>query len=195
MSENNHMWTALAIFGGLWVYNTLKKDAGAIVGTVADAVNITKDTNLAYKGVNKLVGEKNFQRASESVFDVFNPDIKKQREETERMLRGEPTTTKPTTTPTVKNHRGARVNPQIESSAPKLSTASNHRGAADSTTQSNFKNPQTTGITDTSPNIPAKNFNGQWKKLINGQWLPLTRSDKVVTIRGVNVVKPFLWKP
>lgn len=197
MSENNHMWTALAIFGGILVYNTLKKDAGVIVDTVSDAVNITKDTNLAYKGVNKLVGKDNFRTGTDWIFDIFNPKIKAERDKTESMLKGESTAPKttPTTTKTAKNHRGARVNAPIEASAPKLSTASNHRGAADSFPQSKFKNPQKTAITDTSPNIIAKNFNGQWKKLINGQWLQLTKSDKVVTIRGVNVVKHYLWKP
>lgn len=195
MSENNHMWTALIIFGGIYAYNTLKKDAGDIVDTVSDAVNITKDTNVAYKGVNYVVGEDNFRTATDWFFDKFNPKIKAEREAMERMLKGETTAPTPTPPTTAKNHRGARVNAPIEASTPKLSTAKNHRGAADSSPQSKFKNSQKTGITDTSPNIIAKNFNGQWKKLINGQWLQLTKSDKVVTIRGVNVVKPYLWKP
>lgn len=191
MSENNHMWTALAILGGIYAYSMLKEDAGKlkdgvvdIAKDVAGAVNITKDTNLAYKGAGAIFGE-------DTIIDKVGGGIA-------RILGTDPMKDYPKetkTTQTAKNHRGARVNAPIEASAPKLSTASNHRGAADNTTQSKFKNAQKTGITDTSPNILAKNFNGQWKKLINGQWLPLTKSDKVVTIRGVNVVKPYLWKP
>lgn len=170
MSESNHMWTAVAILGGLWAYNTLKKDAGTIVETVADAVNITKDTNLAYKGVNKLVGEKNFQRASESIFDIFNPAIKKQREETERMLKGETSA------------QSKKDDKEYQSYNPR---AANYRAKAKETAK-----PKST-----EAGLPARQFNGKWLKLVNKQWLPLTKSDKVFNVRGAYIVHHYLWKP
>ncbi len=203
-SNNNPMWIAITVIGGIVAYSMLKKDVAAVADKAADGVKYVADkanplsqTNVLNSVITStgeaIVGEPwSFGTQIHKWFGKNgNYDWEKP---SQTKSKAKPTNEKTTVT-TAKNHRGARVNPPIEDSTPKLSTASNHRGAADSTQQSIFKNPQKTGITDTSPNIPAKNFNGQWKKLINGLWLPLTRSDKVVTIRGVNVVKPFLWKP
>ena len=177
MSENNHMWTAVAILGGIYAYSMLKEDAGKLKDGVVDlakeaakqvkiAVDPTDSKNLASRGARAVFGEDTIiDKVGGGIARILGTDPLKD------YPKEKPPAQKPTTTP-----------------------AKNHRGAADNTPQSKFKNPQKTGITDTSPNILAKNFNGQWKKLINGQWLPLTKSDKVVTIRGVNVVKPYLWK-
>lgn len=55
--SNNSMWVALAIFGGIYAYSTLKSDGGKIIDATADALNITKDTNLAFKGARAVFGE------------------------------------------------------------------------------------------------------------------------------------------
>lgn len=55
--SNNSMWVALAIFGGIYAYSTLKSDGGKIIDATADALNITKDTNLASKGARAILGE------------------------------------------------------------------------------------------------------------------------------------------
>lgn len=189
-SSNNPMWIAITVIGGIVAYSMLKKDVVAVAEKVGDGAKYVADkanplsqtnvVNSVITATGEAIAGKPWSLGTQ-IYDWTHPN--------------EGVNPKTPTTPTVKNHRGARVNAPIKDSTPKLSTAKNHRGAADNTPQSKFKNPQKTGITNTSPNIAAKNFNGQWKKLVNGQWLPLTRSDKVVTIRGVNVVKHHLWKP
>lgn len=57
--SSNAMWVTLAIFGGLYAYSTLKSDGEKFIDTVADALNITKDTNLASKGARAIFGEDN----------------------------------------------------------------------------------------------------------------------------------------
>lgn len=55
--SNNSMWVALAIFGGIYAYSTLKSDGKALIDSAKDAVNITSDKNLAYKATNAVFGE------------------------------------------------------------------------------------------------------------------------------------------
>lgn len=84
--SNNAMWVTLAIFGGLYAYSTLKSDGEKVIDTVADALNITKDTNLAYKGATGLFGE-------DFVIDKIGGSIAK-------LLGTDPKTQKPSTTNT-----------------------------------------------------------------------------------------------
>ncbi len=84
--SNNAMWVTLAIFGGLYAYSTLKDDGAKIIDTAADALNITKDTNLAYKGTSALFGE-------DFMIDKIGGGIAK-------ILGTDPKTQKPSTTST-----------------------------------------------------------------------------------------------
>ncbi len=190
------MWIALTVLGGIVAYSMLRKDTLAVADKVGDGVVYVADkaNPLSQKNiVNSVItatGEA-ITGGGEGSWSL-GTQLNKWFAKNGNYDWQNPTGATPTT---AKNNRGARVNPLIEDSAPKLTTAKNHRGAADSSPKSKFKSPQKTGITDSSPNILAKNFNGQWKKLINGQWLPLTKSDKVFQIRGVNVVHHHTWKP
>lgn len=68
--SNNSMWVALAIFGGIYAYSTLKSDGKALIDSAKDAVNITSDKNLAYKATNAVFGEDN-------VIDILGGGIAK----------------------------------------------------------------------------------------------------------------------
>ncbi len=129
--SNNAMWVTLAIFGGLYAYNTLKKDGGKVIEATADALNITKDTNLAYKGTSAVFGE-------DFVIDKIGGSIAK-------LL-------------------GTDPKKQIDQPKP--------------------ANNQVQYI-----NLPAREQNGKWYKLINNTWQPLMATDRVVNVSGKYVVK------
>lgn len=173
MSENNHMWTAIAILGGIYAYSMLKEDAGKLKDSVVDlaneaakevkiAVDPTDSKNLASRTARGVFGEDN-------IINGVGGAIA-------RVLGTDPMKPKKSTQPTPNAPK------EYQSYNPR---AANYRA---STTK-----PTTTQKTEAG--LPARQVNGKWLKFENGTWKNLTRSDKVFTIRGQNVVHPYTWKP
>lgn len=64
MSDNSGMWTAVTVCAVIYAYSMLKDDLKSVgdkgkevIKDVADALNPTKDTNLAYRGAGAIFGE------------------------------------------------------------------------------------------------------------------------------------------
>lgn len=171
-SNNNPMWIAITVIGGIVAYSMLKKDVVAVADKVGDGVKYVaeKSNPLSQKNVvNSTItatGEAITGRSwslGTQIYDWLHPN------------EGEPTPTK--TTPKKPDIKYQSHNPR----------AANYRPPATVTT------PRTAKKSDTG--LPARQVNGKWLKLVNKKWLPLTKTDKVFTIRGANVVHHYQWKP
>lgn len=166
-SNNNPMWIAITVIGGVVAYSMLKKDVVAIADKVGDGAKYVADK------ANPL-SQKN----------VVNSVI---------TATGEAITGKSWSL-------GTQIydwtHPNADGISPKkadIKYQSTNNRAANYQAPATATKPRTAKKGDAG--LPARQVNGKWLKLQNGQWLPLTKSDKVFTIRGTNVVHHYLWKP
>lgn len=171
-TNNNPMWIAITVIGGIVAYNMLKKDVVAIADKVGDGAKYVADkanplsqknvVNSVITATGEAITGKQWSLGTQ-IYDWTHKD------EDFSQSKTKPTT--PSTTE--KNYQS--TNPR----------AANYRA---STTK-------TTPTPKTEAGLPARQVNGKWLKLVNKQWLPLTKSDKVFSVRGAYVVHHYLWKP
>lgn len=168
----NPMWIAITVIGGIVAYSMLKKDVVAVaekVGDgakyVADKANPLSQTNVV-NSVITATGEAIAGKSWSLGTQIYD------------WTHPNEGVNAPSTAKTKK--------PEIKYQSTN-NRASNYQAPATATT------PRAAKKDDAG--LPARQYNGKWLKLQKGQWLPLTKSDKVFTIRGANVVHHYLWKP
>lgn len=85
MKTTDYIQIGIAAIGlGFTIYTFTKTKQAA--EKLKESLDITSDKNLAYQGVNAVVGEERFASAADKFFDFFNPDIKAEREKNQRGL-------------------------------------------------------------------------------------------------------------
>lgn len=171
-SNNTPMWIAISVIGGIVAYSMLKKDVVAIADKVgdgakyvADKANPLSQTNVVNSAIT-ATGEAITGKSWSLGTQVY--DWLHPNEDVNTPSAAKPKNTEIKYQST--NNRASNYRPPAKASIPRAARK-------------------------TDAGLPARQSNGKWLKFQNGQWLPLTKSDKVFTIRGANVVHHYLWKP
>lgn len=169
-TNNNPMWIAITVIGGIVAYSMLKKDVVAIADKVGDGAKYVADkanplsqtnvVNSVITATGEAITGKEWSLGTQ-IYDWThqNEDVN--------------APTKAKSKEPVKEYQS--YNPR----------AANYRA----------KPKEAVKAKSTDAGLPARQFNGKWLKLVNKQWLPLTKSDKVFNVRGAYVVHHYLWKP
>ncbi len=174
-TNNNPMWIALTVLGGIVAYSMLRKDTIAVADKVGDGVVYVADkaNPLSQKNiVNSVItatgeaitgGGSGSWSLGTQIYDWTHPDNKTNTPPKKPLSQSQTTTATQSTNPRAPNYRASTPKP----TAPKKTEAG----------------------------LPARQSKGTWLKLQGGKWIPLTKSDKVFTVRGANVVHHHTWKP
>lgn len=174
-TNNNPMWIALTVLGGIVAYSMLRKDTLAVADKVGDGVVYVADkaNPLSQKNiVNSVItatGEAitgvptGSWSLGTQIYDWTHSDKKTNTPPKKPLNQSQTTTETQSTNPRAPNYRASTTKP---TTAKKIEAG-----------------------------LPARQSQGTWLKLQGGKWLPLTKNDKVFNVHGAYVVHPYTWKP
>lgn len=188
--DNNMMWLALAIGGGVIAYSYLRKDAIAVVDTAVDTVkkvanlaNPLSQGNILTTAIN-ATGQAISQNPNWTGGTALNEKFAPQVDTTKGV--------KYVSVPAQKINGlwKKQINGQWITISNDEKVVTNAKGQLIvMVDQADLLTPNISNATQTKfVQLPARQVNGAWQKQINGVWYVLGTNDKVNTIQGKPVV-------
>lgn len=187
--DNNMMWLALAIGGGVLAYTVLRKDVVAVVDSATEAAKyvLDKANPISQGNVLNTVINKTGQAITQNpawttggaIFDATS-----QKTDTQKGV-------KYVQLPAQKINGlwKKQINGQWVTITKDEKVVTVNGKLVVIVDQADLLQPSTNNASSTKfVQLPAREINGQWQKQINGVWYALAAADKVQTIQGKSVV-------
>lgn len=187
VKDNNMMWLALAIGGGVLAYTFLRKDIVAVADTAVDTVKKIADLanpisqgnilNTAINSTGQAITSNPNWTGGGAIFDATH------KTDLQRGL-------KYVQLPVVRTRSGdfKIINGQRFKLAKDEKVVTVKGKLVVIVDQADLVNASIQTSSSRFIQLPAREVNGKWQKQVNGQWLPLGSKDTVQNIKGAYVV-------
>jgi hypothetical protein len=188
IKDNNMMWLALAIGGGVLAYSFLRKDIVAVADTavdtvkkVADLANPISQGNILNTAINKTgqaITQNPNWTGGGAIFDL-----------TDKTNPQKGVKYVPLPAQKINGLWKKQINGQWVTISNDEKVVTVKGKLVVWVDQYDLIESNTNGANKTKfVQLPAREVNGKWQKQVNGQWLPLGTKDTVTTVKGRYVV-------
>ena len=187
--DNNMMWLALVIGGGVLAYTVLRKDVVAVKDAAVDGAMYLLDKanpisqgnvlNRSIEAVGQAITQNNSWTTGGAIFDATAPKTNPQA--------GQKYVSLPAKQINGLWHK--QIGSKWVKIAPKdvVVSVKGQWVVINDVVELAAPPAKTTNSTKLVP-LPAREVNGQWQKQLGGVWLPISKTDKVSTVQGKPVV-------